>query len=265
MSGDDPFGLLQPSPSEPEPEREPRPDREPRSRTPLVLGIIAAVLFVAVVVTLAIALTRSPAATPTPTTPPATSAPTTAAPSPTPTDDPATEPVALQLTGTGFALVDEAGEEVFTYTWAGDAAAAVTALTDAFGAAPTTRVEPGDGSHYPDYTVYQWDGFMLFDMVETPGGTPRAEYAQPSYVLFSRNEIGDISLVAEHGLKIGMTVDAVRALSPDQEIPRGTVGAIRFVFDQARSNAEGPLQYSVFADTDGTVVTAVLYFRYSDL
>gem|GEM_PF-927989 len=263
MSGDDPFGLLQPS--QPEPEREARPDREPRSRTPLVLGIIAAVLFVAVVVTLAIALTRPPAATPTPTTPPATSAPVTTTPSPTPTADAATEPVALQLSGTGFALVDEAGDEVFTYAWADDAAAAVTALTDAFGTAPTTRVEPGDGTHYPDYTVYQWDGFMLFDMVETAGGTPRAEYAQPSYVLFSRNEIGGISLAAEHGLKIGMTVDAVRALSPDQEIPRGTVGAIRFVFDQARSSAEGPLQYSVFADTDGTVVTAVLYFRYSDL
>jgi len=106
---------------------------------------------------------------------------------------------------------------------------------------------------------------MLFDMIETAGGTPRAEYAQPSYTLFSRNEVGGIEMVAEQGLEIGMSVSGVRALGPDQEIPRGNVGATRFVFDQERSSAEGAPQYSMFADTDGTAVTSILYFRYSAL
>lgn len=265
----------QPAP-EPKPPREPRPPKPPREpresggggpRTPLILGIIAGILFVAVAVTLAIAFTRGGGG-PAPATsaPPATTTPSTA-PQPTPSasETAVTAPVALEFAGTGFSLVDESGDETFEYAWADDAADAVEALTDAFGAAPTTRVEPGDGSHYPDYTVYQWDGFMFFDMVETAGGTPRAEYAQPSYVLFSRNEVGGIEMVAERGLSIGMTVDAVRALGPDEEIPRGNVGAIRFVFDSERSNAAGAPQYSEFADTDGSVVTAVLYFRYSAL
>ncbi|MGB4779633.1 hypothetical protein [Microbacterium sp.] len=227
-----------------------------------MLGIIAGILFVAVIVTIVIALTRpgtaSPVATASATTPP-----TTAPPTATPTETPvAPEPAAVQFTATGFILVDDTGEGIFTYAWADDAAGAVTTLTDAFGAEPTTRVEPGNGGDYPDYTVYQWNGFMLFDMIQTAGGTPRAEYAQPSYVLISRNEVGGIQLVAEHGLTIGTTVDAVRALSPDAEIPRGAVGAIRFVFDQARSSTDGAPQYSVIADTDGSVVTAILYFRY---
>ena len=284
----DPAGREPKPPREPQPPREPKPapaprpapvpkpPREPKpprdsgdggSRTPLILGIIAGVLFVAVVVTLAMAFTRGsgePAST-------ATTAPSTAAPSattqPSPTETPpaVSEPAALEFAGTGFSLVDDSGDPTYEYTWAGDAAAAVTQLTEAFGAAPTTRVEPGDGTHYPDYTVYQWDGFMFFDMVETAGGTPRSEYAQPSYVLFSRNEVGGITMTAERGLTIGMSIDAVRALGPDAELPRGNVGAIRFVFDRERSNATDSLQYSEFADTDGSVVTAILYYRYSDL
>ncbi|MBN9215187.1 MAG: hypothetical protein ABS62_01615 [Microbacterium sp. SCN 70-200] len=235
------------------------------SRTPIVLGVIAGILLIAVIVTLAIALTRDNGAAPTPTQTETTAETTTPTSSPSETPDATGEPVALQFSGTGFALVDAADEEVFTYGWADDAADAVAALTDAFGAEPTQRVEAGDGTHYPDYTVYQWDGFMLFDMIETAGGTPRAEYAQPSYTLFSRNEVGGIEMVAEQGLEIGMSVSGVRALGPDQEIPRGNVGATRFVFDQERSSAEGAPQYSMFADTDGTAVTSILYFRYSAL
>ena len=106
---------------------------------------------------------------------------------------------------------------------------------------------------------------MLFDMVSTPDDATRADYSQPTYVLLSKNEIGGIRLVAEHELAIGQTVAEVRAAGPALEIPRGNVGAIRFVFDPARSSAADPLQYSAFADTDGTVVTAILYYFYSDL
>lgn len=257
-------------PKPPKPPREPKAAREPRepgSRTPLILGIIAAVLLVAVIVTLAIALTRPGSDTPAQTAAP-TAAPTTAPPSPSPTatSDEVGAPVALDFSGTGFTLVDDAGRTAFTFAWRDDVADAVTALTDAFGAAPTTRVEPGDGSHYPDYTVYQWEGFMLFDMIETAGGSTRTEYTQPTYALFSRGEINGITLNAEHDLKIGSTIAEVRAAGPNEEIPRGNVGAIRFVFDQARSGTDGgSLQYSMFADTDGTVVTAILYYFASSL
>lgn len=253
---------------EPREQRGPQGPREPGARTPILLAVIAGILLVAVIVTLVIAFTRGTGAAPTPTQTPdgAVSAPTDPTPSPTTSSaNEVGEPVALDFSATGFTLVDAADREVFAYGWADAAADAVAELTEAFGAAPTQRVEPGDGSHYPDYTVYQWDGFMLFDMVETADGTPRADYPQPSYALFSRNEVGGIELVAEHDLTIGMPVAAVRALGPDAEIPRGNVGAIRFVFDKDRSNADGPPQYSVFADTDGAVVTAILYFRYSDL
>lgn len=256
-------------PKPPKPPRPPRPPREPGepgSRTPLILGIIAGILLVAVIVTLAIALNRPSTPAPAESTPPATSAPDPApsTPSATPTDDGVGEPVALDFAGTGFTLADADGDEVFTFGWRDETADAIAALTEAFGAAPTQRVEPGDGSHYPDYTVYQWDGFMLFDMVETPGGTTRADYSQPTYVLFSKNEIGGIRLTAEHQLAIGQTVAEVRAAGPAEEIPRGNVGAIRFVFDPSRSGGD-PLQYSAFADTDGTVVTAILYYFSSGL
>jgi hypothetical protein len=49
------------------------------------------------------------------------------------------------------------------------------------------------------------------------------------------------------------------AARPDKEIPRGS-GSIRFVFDLARSKAGPPVQYSMVVDTDGTSVTAVLYY-----
>lgn len=238
-----------------------------KNRTPMVLGIVAGVLLVAVVVTLVLALTRpAPQAAPPPaaetTTAPAPSASRT--PSPT-ASDAVGEPVAIDFGGAGFTLVDDKGRPAFTFAWRDAVEPAVAALTAAFGAAPTQRVEPGDGSHYPDYTVYQWDGFLLFDMIPTTGGATRADYPQPTYVLFSRAEVGGIRLVAERGLEIGMTVDAVRAASPDVEVPRGNVGAIRFVFDRARSTGVDPLQYSMSADTDGRVVTAILYYLYSDL
>ncbi|WP_431803509.1 hypothetical protein [Microbacterium sp. bgisy203] len=273
----EPSGNETPAPKpakQPTPPKEPKPPRTPKqpgsgggSRTPLILGIIAGILLIAVIVTLAIALTR-PSGDAQPAPAPPTSEPGTASPAPTPTataTDEVGPPTAMTFSGTGFVLTDEDGDEVFTYAWRDDAQDAVDALTEAFGAAPTQRVEPGDGTHYPDYTVYQWDGFLLFDMIESTGGATRDTYPQPSYVLFSRNEVGGIAMEAEHGLEIGMPIAAVRAAGPDQEIPRGNVGAIRFVFDQERSAGDDPLQYSTFADTDGSVVTAVLYYRYSSL
>jgi len=262
-------------PKEPKAPREPRPPRDGRggggtggdgdgrSRTPLILGIIAGVLLIAVIVTLGFALTRAPSdadATTPPTVEPTTAPTTRPTPTPTPSSDEVGDPVAVRFAGTGFTIVDENDKTVFAFQWRDKVEGAVTALTKAFGAPPTQRVEPGDGSSYPDYTVYQWNGFLLYDMVDGTGGAQRATFTQPSYATFSRNEVGPLAMTAEHGIAIGSPVAAVRAAGPNQEIPRGSVGAIRFVFDLARSSAGPPVQYSMIADTDGTSVTAILYY-----
>ena len=264
-------------PKPPNPPKPPKPPREPglgrgdgggddgeRSRVPLILGIVAGVLAVAVIVTLGFAFTRGSSGDDTASTPTEqpTSAAPTAQPSPSPTasSDEVGDAVAVRFAGTGFTLVDDKDKTVFAFQWRDKVDGAVAALTKAFGAAPTQRVEPGDGSSYPDYTVYQWEGFLLYDMVDGTGGAQRASFTQPSYVTFSRNEVGGVKITAEHGLSIGSAIAAVRAAGPNQETPRGNVGSIRFVFDQARSTAGPPVQYSMVVDTDGTAVTAVLYY-----
>ncbi len=240
---------------------------ETRDRTPIVLGIIAGILLIAVIVTLAIALNRpgpeAPAAPDDTSTSPADADGPDDAPEAT--DPPATEaaaPTGVELTAGGFTVRDDAGTEVLAYGWSDDVQTAVTALSAAFGAQPTERTEAGNGATYPDYTVYQWPGFALYDMVPLPDGPSRDEYSQPSYLRYTANTVGDIEITAEFGLEIGMPVDAVRAIGPDREQERGS--GIRFVFAADRSaTAGGTPTYSAIVDTDGTVVTAILAFYYS--
>lgn len=260
-------------PREPRPSREPRPPREPRtpgggggSRTTLILGIVAGVLAVAVIAVVGFALTR-----PSDSAQPATSAPavstddasvpaSTPAPTPSPTSTAAATGVAFSATG--FTLTAGTGQP-FTYRWADEPAAAVAALTAAFGAPPTQRTQAGDGSTLPDYTVYTWNGFSLFEMVPTATLT-RADFSQPAYALFTSNEVGGVPITAEFGVKIGMSAAEVRALTPApaSETPRPS-GSIRFAFDPQRSSFKnGTPSYSVFADTDGAdgPVGTILYF-----
>ena len=250
-----------------------------RDRTPLVLGIVAAVLAVAVIVALAILVGRGMAPSPgdagdgTSVSQPAddgdgdgtdgTPAESDDADAPDPdASDPAAaptgEPAEMRLSATGFSLVDPSGAEVFTYGWGDDAQGAVTALTEAFGSAPNTRTEPGNGS-YPEYTVYGWSGFSLYDMVS--GATAREDYTQPSYVRVSADEVGDIVITPEFDLAVGAPIADVRALGPDRETPRGA--GTRFVFADDRSAYnDGKPSYSVIVDANADEVTAILYFFY---
>lgn len=243
------------------------PDATSPNRTPLVLGIIAAVLAVAVIVALVMLFSRGGEPASGPASPPASSnaAPveTPSTPStPTDTETDAAEAAGVTLSANGLAIADDAGEQVFFYGWADAIEPAVTALSEAFGAEPSERVEKGNGSTYPDYTVYQWKGFALYDMIPIEGGKTRAEYSQPSYVRYTANTIGDVAITAEFGLKIGTTVDEAKALQPDAEQDRG--GNPRFVFAGDRSAfSGGQPTYSVIADTDGSAVTAIFYFYFS--
>lgn len=238
------------------------------SRAPLVLAIVAGVLAVAVIIALVVLFSRG-AGEPTsaPSSPSASSnaepAPTPSAPS-TPTETETGDVAGVTLSATGFAIVDDAGEQVFFYGWSDAIEPAVSALSDAFGAEPTERTEAGDGTHYPDYTVYQWKGFALYDMLPIEGGKTRAEYSQPSYLRYTAGTVGDVTITAEFGLKIGMPLDEALALNPDEEAERG--GNPRLVFAADRSSfSGGQPSYSVIADTDGSAVTAILYFYFSQL
>jgi hypothetical protein len=147
---------------------------------------------------------------------------------------------------------------VFTYQWRDKVDGAVAALTKAFGAAPTQRVEPGDGTSYPDYTIYQWDGFCSTTWSTAPGRAAR-DFTQPSYATFSRNEVGEIRLTAEHGIAIGATVDAVRG-PPRQGDPARQRRLDPLRLRPRALQGRPPVQYSMVVDTDGTSVTAVLYY-----
>jgi hypothetical protein len=238
---------------------------EDRPRFPLVLAVVAGVLAVAVIVTLIFALTRpsGPAAAPSP----SASAPSSPdepepAPSESESEQPAAESNAVQLSAEGFTLVDDAGTAVFTYGWADPIEPAVSALTDAFGAAPEERTEKGNGTSYPDYTVYQWKGFALYDMVPIDGGKTRDEYSQPSYLRYTSNTVGPLTITPEFGLEIGMPLADVQAENPDVETKRGS--GVRLVFDADRSAfAGGVPTYSVIVDTEDDEVTAILYFYFS--
>ncbi|GAA3918724.1 hypothetical protein [Microbacterium invictum] len=236
-----------------------------RNRTPIILGIVAGVLLVAVVIALSIYLTRGAASPNAAVETPASAGqntPSTAPPAPaesTEPTEPAADPTGVVLSATGFTLRDDAGADVFTYGWGDDATPAVTALTKAFGAEPTQRTEAGNGSSYPDYTVYQWSGFALYDMVATDA-LPRDEYTQPSYLRYTANTIGDTAITAEFDLEIGAAVDT---LDPADEWDRGS-GTTRIVFEPERTGfSNGAASYAALADTDGEVVTAILYYYYS--
>ncbi|WP_228495636.1 hypothetical protein [Microbacterium sp. VKM Ac-2870] len=230
----------------------------------MILAVVAAVLVVAVVAVLGFALTRpsDTAQTDTSVPPVSTSDASTPAsiPSASPSPSESVSAMGLSLSATGFTLRTGSADP-FTYRWADEPTAAVAALTTAFGSAPTQRTQAGDGSTLPDYTVYSWGGFSLFEMMPT-AALPRASFSQPSYALFSANQVGTVAITAEFGLKIGLSAAQVRALSPASETPRSS-GNIRFAFDPQRSSFKGGVpSYSVFADTDGAdgPVGTILYF-----
>jgi len=241
-------------------------------RTPLVLGIVVGLLAVAVAVALVIAANRGPAESEPPTA--STPAPAPSTPAPT-TSTPAVPTVAeVAFDERGFVLLAEDGEEVFSFLWEHEPSEAIAALSDAFGGDPTVGFIQGDGSHYPDYTLWEWPGFALAGMVETEDGKPREEYARPSFVSLTANSLGEISLTPEFGLRIGMSADDARASGPDlEEDFREYDGGVRFVYGMDRGafpTEEGmpaTPSYAVFAETgpDGATIERIDYSLWSEL
>lgn len=247
--------------------------RRPRNLIPLLT--FAGVLAIAAVVVIVLMLNRmpAPAAAPGAGSPaPEASGPSEAAPTPAETDAETAGPTASEvvLGADGFSIVADDGSELYSYGWRDDAEAAVAALSDAFGSEPSESVYEGDGSHFPDYTSYDWEGFMFRDMIVTEEGKPRDEYFVPSYVMTTVNAVGDVAITPEFDLAIGLTADEVRALGPDREVEMPD-GEPRFFF--AIDRADGPEDdaeldgYSPWVNTDPAdeTVVSITYRPWSDL
>jgi hypothetical protein len=245
----------------------------------VVLGIVAGVALIAALVAFLLAQRGAqPVAAPSSPSPSASAsglpAPApTATPTPTPTPTEAA-PVAAEIVmaATGFTIVADDGSTLFDFRWRDEVEPAVAALTEAFGTEPGLGVQAGDGNHFPDYTIYDWRGFTLYDMVEVPGDKPRDEYSIPTRAAITANAVGGVALTPEFGLAIGMDLEAARAAGPDEE-SEFRDGGLRFYFEIERTGRwpeEGStddLTYSVFVDSDpdATHVTAIDYAPFSRL
>ena len=245
-----------------------------RPRALLTVLIVAGAFAVAAVVTVVLLLHRSqgPTAEPSPTStmasPMATVTPS-ATPSPSPTVAVTASEIAMRASG--FTVVGDDGSTLYSYEWTGDADEAVATLTELLDAPPIESIIEGDGTHYPAYTSYRWDGFGLRDMIEAPGGKPRAESFRPSYVEITGDAAAAVAITPEFGVRIGMTQDEVRALGPDSEFDFSEYEAMesdafRFIFGMDRADDDPP-GYTAWVTTDdgGQAVAEILYIPYSDL
>ena len=240
----------------------------PRRRILVLVALTAAGAVAAAVVVAVLVLSRvtqptaqptSPAATPTETIPSTASTPT---PSSTPDAEVSPSPSRIVLGADGFVLESGKGSDAasFEFLWSDEPDEAVAALTRAFGFEPAIELKEGDGTHFPDYTVWRWSSFAFGSMVETPGNKTRDEYAGPAWVEYEANTVAGVELRAEFGLAIGTTAADARAAGPDDEYPLRDSTGVRFVFADDRSFVPedgGRPQVSVVADADdadGTIV-----------
>lgn len=244
-----------------------------RSKALVPLLIAAGVLAVAVVVVLVMFLGRPTEPAATPSTPsPSSSSSSSAAPEPaasTPAAPVSTSAAEVAMSAEGFEILAQDGSRIYSYRWADDAELAVVALTEAFGSEPVESYTEGDGTHFPDYTSYSWEGFDLLDMVAAEGGKSRSEYFQPSYVILSAAQSGGVDLTPEFDLRVGMSVEEVRALEPDTEAETAD-GDPRLFFAVDRTDISedaSPRSYSVWVITDdtGSKAAEIIYRPYLEL
>lgn len=226
----------------------------------VILSSIAGLLVVAVVVVFAIYLTQQsqrqePAADPVPTAPATQSIPqpsTTPQPSESPSAPAATSGVAV--TADGFTISDASGSTVFTHAWADDAAPAVAALTELFGAAPTEDFQNGDAENYA-YRIYAWEGFRLYDVYLNESNRPRSEVPAPTFISYDSDI--DVPVTDDFGVGLDMSADEVAALGPDS----GQGGSFVFGSDRNTFYQDGQRRFGAAVTVEGSKVTVTYTFR----
>ncbi|WP_434811497.1 hypothetical protein [Microbacterium sp. bgisy189] len=235
-------------------------------RSTIVLAVIAGVLAVAVIVTMIIAMNRGGSSTP-------ASEQTTTGEAPVettetaPSDDASTPPAEtdgarIEVSGTGFTLTDAAGSEVYEHDWAAEAQPAIDALSEAFGSEPTEDFLEGDAENWA-YDIYDWNGFRLYDVRLGEGNRPRDEIPAPTYVDYTANTVGEVTIADEFGIEIGMSVADAQALGPDAEdTADGSHTQLVFGTDRGTFWNDGVRTFSAFAKASADAVTGVTYTFY---
>lgn len=235
----------------------PAPER--RDRTPLILGIVAGVLAIAVIVALALYFTR-------PTTPAANgSSPSADPPASSQTDsepeesDPATSEAGIAVASTGFTITGADGE-TFAHEWADDAQPAIDALTELFGAAPTEEFQNGDAENWA-YEIYDWEGFRLYDVYLDGSDRERSEVPAPTYVAYGTGVPVDVA--DDFGIELGMTLDELDALGPDDAIADGGTAAYLFGQDRATFYQDGARTFGAIVTLDGQADSFWVTYTYA--
>lgn len=169
----------------------------------------------------------------------------------------------IVLEASGFAILADDGAALFEYTWADEGYLAVEALESVFGTSGEQSLRPGDGGHFPDYTVYTWDGLSFLD--EQNLEKPRDEYPQPSFMEFSSDQARGILLRTADGIRVGDTAESVRERGPATSWYIDGYGG-RYLFDVDDPDAAlagEPAGASVMAESDvedGLIVQIRAFF-----
>ncbi|WP_353810436.1 hypothetical protein [Agromyces sp. SYSU T00194] len=141
----------------------------------------------------------------------------------TPTADPVV-PAAVQVSSTGFEIVDSTGATTFTFGWSDAPEPAVHALETAFGTAPAVSFTPGNGTHIADYDVYTWTG-LTFEAAQLTD--PARDYYLAARLTFTAPEAYGLDLLATSGLTVGAPIADALAVAPHLQMPTdGTTSII---------------------------------------
>lgn len=170
--------------------------------------------------------------------------------SPDATAEPEAVPAELAIGNRGVQLYDSDGAEIGAFAWADETTTALAVLEQAFGAAPTPTINPGDGTHFADYEVYTFAGGVTYYSAINLE-KPRAEYHLPSSIIIeAAGPINGVAFRTTQGLQIGGTLAQVLALSPvdSSTHPLGTL----YMLDPVDPSLIGDPENST--DTVGVIV-----------
>ena len=110
----------------------------------------------------------SPAGSPATPPPPSVSPTAPATVEPVDEEDPDPEAATILLRTDFFAVLDDDGAVMQQFDYFDDPTAAIAALTEVFGSAPTVTAFEGHTHQWPG-NAYAWDGFSIVDWVGGPG------------------------------------------------------------------------------------------------
>jgi hypothetical protein len=199
-----------------------------------VTSSLRAVLPVTVAAVLALAgcVPASRSATPEPTATPTVA--TTSSPGPTaePTAEPTDRPDRIGIDTAVFVIGGPDDPEVAVFEYFQPAAAAIAALTEAFGEPPVVTEHPGGLETAPS-TEYDWGGFTLTD----PDGVGEAPLRPDFWVRATAPTAHGIPIIAHVALQVGTPMAEAIAVQ-DGSTDAGSGVSVAWIFAQSIDPAE---------------------------